>query len=70
MVRREAPASECDRPRLLLPPERRGRFAKLPPDGPLEIFVALPPPANGEYSTVVDGSDVHAAAERAKVIWD
>lgn len=42
----------------------------LPPDGPLEIFVALPPPANNEYSTVVDGSDVRAAAQRAKVIWD
>jgi hypothetical protein len=41
----------------------------LPPDGPLEIFVALPPPANTEYSTVVDGSVVRAAAQRAKVIW-
>ncbi len=42
----------------------------LPPDGPLEIFVALPPPANSEYSTVVNGSDVRAAAQRARVIWD
>ena len=41
----------------------------LPPDGPLEIFVALPPPATGELSTVVDGSAVRAAAERARVIW-
>jgi hypothetical protein len=42
----------------------------LPPDGPLEIFVALPPPANSEYSAVVAGSDVRAAAQRARVIWD
>jgi hypothetical protein len=41
----------------------------LPPDGPLEIFVALPPPATGETSTVVDGSAVRAAAERARVFW-
>jgi hypothetical protein len=41
----------------------------LPPEGPLEIFVALPPPARGETSTVVDGSAVRAAAERARVIW-
>ncbi len=41
----------------------------LPPDGPLEIFVGLPAPATGEFSTVVDGSAVRAAAERAKVIW-
>ena len=41
----------------------------LPPDGPLEIFVALPPPANSEYRTVVDGSDVRAAAQGARVVW-
>jgi hypothetical protein len=41
----------------------------LPPDGPLEIFVALPEPANSEYRTVIDGSEVRAAAEHAKVIW-
>jgi hypothetical protein len=41
----------------------------LPPDGPLEIFVALPPPSTGETSTTVDGSAVRAAAERARVIW-
>lgn len=41
----------------------------LPPDGPLEIFVALPPPAHGEYRTVVDGSEVRSAAERAQIIW-
>jgi hypothetical protein len=41
----------------------------LPPEGPLEIHVALPPPASGEISTVVDGSAVRAAAERARVIW-
>jgi hypothetical protein len=41
----------------------------LPPDGPLEIFVALPDPSNTEYSTVVDGADIRAAAEHARVIW-
>jgi hypothetical protein len=41
----------------------------LPPDGPLEIFVALPSPATQELSTVVDGTAVRAAAERARVIW-
>jgi hypothetical protein len=41
----------------------------LPPDGPLEIFVALPPPATDETSVTVDGSEILAAAERAKVIW-
>jgi hypothetical protein len=41
----------------------------LPPDGPLEIFVALPSPATQELSTVVDGSAVRAAAERARIIW-
>jgi hypothetical protein len=34
----------------------------LPPDGPLEIFVALPDPANTEYSIVVDGAGIRAAA--------
>lgn len=41
----------------------------LPPDGPLQIFVAPPSPATGEFSAVVDGSAVRAAAERARVIW-
>jgi hypothetical protein len=41
----------------------------LPPDGPLEIHVALPEPANSEYSTTISGSDVRAAAEHATVIW-
>jgi hypothetical protein len=41
----------------------------LPPDGPLEVFVALPPPATQELSMVVDGSGVRAAAERARIIW-
>lgn len=41
----------------------------LPPDGPLEIFVALPSPATQESSTVLDGSAVRAAAQRARVIW-
>jgi hypothetical protein len=41
----------------------------LPPEGPLEIFVALPAPATQELSTVVDGSAVRAASEGATVIW-
>jgi hypothetical protein len=41
----------------------------LPPEGPLEIFVALPGPDSDEIRTVVDGSAVRAAAERARVIW-
>jgi hypothetical protein len=41
----------------------------LPPEGPLEIFVALPGPDTDEIRTVVDGSAVRAAAERARVIW-
>jgi hypothetical protein len=41
----------------------------LPPDGPLEIFVALPEPASSEYSTVLNGSSVRAAAEDARIIW-
>jgi hypothetical protein len=41
----------------------------LPPDGPLEIFVALPPPASLEASTTVDGSAIRAAAEQARAIW-
>jgi hypothetical protein len=41
----------------------------LPPEGPLQIFVALPGPDPHEMSTVVEGSAVRAAAERARVIW-
>jgi hypothetical protein len=41
----------------------------LPPDGPLEIHVALPAPATQELSTVLDGSAVRATAERARIIW-
>ena len=41
----------------------------LPPDGPLEIFVAPPPPAVGEFRAVLDGTAVRTAAERARVIW-
>jgi hypothetical protein len=49
-------------------PSRSGWFP-LPPDGPLEIFVALPPPATQELSTVVDGAAIRATANRARVIW-
>jgi hypothetical protein len=41
----------------------------LPPNGPLEIFVALPPPATGESSATVDGTAIRAAGERAKIVW-
>jgi hypothetical protein len=41
----------------------------LPPDGPLEIFVAPPPPVTGEFRAEVDGAAVRAAAGEARVIW-
>jgi len=42
----------------------------LPPDGPLEVFVAPPSPAPPpDFRTIVDGSAVRAAAERARIIW-
>jgi hypothetical protein len=41
----------------------------LPPDGPLEIFVALEVAGMDELSITIDGAAIRAAAERAKVIW-
>ena len=41
----------------------------LPPDGPLEISVALEAAGVGESSVTIDGTAVRAAAERARVIW-
>ncbi len=41
----------------------------LPPDGALEVFVALEAAGLEESSITIDGSAVRAAAERAKVIW-
>ena len=41
----------------------------LPPDGPLEIIVAPPLPATGEFMAVVEGSEVRAAARNARVVW-
>jgi hypothetical protein len=41
----------------------------LPPDGPLEIFVAPPAPLTGEFRAVLDGTAVRAAAEKARVVW-
>jgi hypothetical protein len=41
----------------------------LPPDGPMEIFVAASATGSEEHRVVVDGAAVRAAAERAKVIW-
>jgi hypothetical protein len=41
----------------------------LPPDGPLEISVALEAAGLDESSITLDGTAVRAAAERAKVIW-
>jgi len=41
----------------------------LPPDGPLEIFVALETASLDESSVTIDGTSISAAAEQAKVIW-
>jgi hypothetical protein len=41
----------------------------LPPDGPLEVYVALPDADVGESKVVLDGGLVRSAAERARVIW-
>lgn len=41
----------------------------LPPDGPLEIFVGLPPAGLDETSVTVDGALVREAASRADVLW-
>jgi hypothetical protein len=41
----------------------------LPPDGPLEIFVALPAEGMDEASVTLDGAAVRAAAQLAHVIW-
>jgi hypothetical protein len=41
----------------------------LPPDGPLEVFVALEVAGLDESSVTIDGTAVRAAAQRAKVIW-
>ncbi len=41
----------------------------LPPDGPLEILVALEAAGLSESSVIIDGTAVRAAAERAKIIW-
>jgi hypothetical protein len=41
----------------------------LPPDGPLEVFVALETAGLEESSITIDGTTIRSAAERAKVIW-
>ena len=41
----------------------------LPPEGPLEVHIALPDSDVPESTVVVDGALVRAAAERARVIW-
>jgi hypothetical protein len=41
----------------------------LPPQGPLEILVALEAAGLSESSVTVEGAAVRAAAEQAKVIW-
>jgi hypothetical protein len=41
----------------------------LPPEGALEVFVALEAAGLDESSITIDGSAVRAAAERAVVIW-
>ena len=42
----------------------------LPPEGPLEVHVALPEFDVPESKVVVEGALVRTAAERARVIWD
>jgi hypothetical protein len=42
----------------------------LPPEGPVEIHVALPGSDVPESTVVLDGGLVRSAAERAQVIWD
>lgn len=41
----------------------------LPPDGPLEISVALEVAGMDKSSITIDGTAIRSAAERAKVIW-
>lgn len=41
----------------------------LPPEGPVEIYLALPAIADGEAKVTVDGDAVRTAAQRARVIW-
>jgi hypothetical protein len=41
----------------------------LPPDGPVEIFVALEVAGMDESSIAIDGTAIRVAAERTKVIW-
>jgi hypothetical protein len=41
----------------------------LPPDGPLEVYVAFPAADAPESKVVLDGALVRSAAERARVIW-
>jgi len=41
----------------------------LPPEGPLEVYVAFPATDVGESKVVLDGGLVRSAAERARVIW-
>lgn len=41
----------------------------LPPEGPVEIFVALPGADVNEVKTTVDGAQIRAAAEQAQTIW-
>jgi hypothetical protein len=42
----------------------------LPPDGPLEVIVGLDVAEWVETSVTLDGTEVRAAAEQAKVMWN
>jgi hypothetical protein len=42
----------------------------LPPDGPLEVIVGLDVLELTETSVTLDGTEVRAAAKRAKVMWN
>ena len=41
----------------------------LPPDGPLEVMVAVEPAGLSEATVAIDGALVRSAARRARVIW-
>jgi hypothetical protein len=67
MLPRYADASPATEPGAV--PCRLAWVYPLPPDGPLEIFVATPSPASGEFSAVLDGVAVRGASTGATVIW-
>ena len=41
----------------------------LPPPGPVEVFVSVPQAGLEEGKAVIEGHDIRAAADHARVIW-